>query len=133
MAVFATVVLAAFLFEDDDLVVFLVLENGCTDESAGDEGRADFCAAAVAEQHDFFKLDGGTCFTGEQLDFDDIVLLDAVLFSTGFDDCVHSYDRFISIVYRMLHKWLPEGIPLRDMGIYLLSSLCQDIWLYIGQ
>ena len=61
--------------------------------------RPDLGFAFAANQQHFVQRDSGAFFGVEQLDFNNIVFLDAVLFTTGFDDCVHSYNRFISIVY----------------------------------
>jgi hypothetical protein len=99
MAVLAAIVLTALFLEDDNFVAFLVLDDRRANACAREEGRADFCAAAATEEENFFQLDGRTFFAVEQLDFNDIVFLDAVLFTACLDDCVHSYDRFISSVY----------------------------------
>ena len=99
MAVFTAIVLAAFLFEDDNFVVFDVIDDFSRNESARKVGSADFGFAVAADEHDFFDFNSVAFFGVQQVHAQDIVLLNAILLTTGFNDCVHNYDRFISSVY----------------------------------
>ena len=104
MAVFAAIVLTAFLFEDDDLVVFFLVEHGGLDACARNCRRTDFSAAGAADEQNMVERDRAALGCVEQLDFNDVVFRDAILLTTGFNDCVHDnitvYFQVFSGVFR---------------------------------
>lgn len=89
MAVFTAIVLTTLLFEDDDFIVFDLVDNSCLDRSARHGGGADLGIAFGADEQDLIKRDGVAFFSFQQFDMQNVVFLDAILFSTGFNDCVH--------------------------------------------
>ena len=94
MAVFTAVVLTTFLLEDDDFVILLLVDNGGCYRGARNCRGADLGGARFADQQNVIQRDGAVLGCVELLDFNNVVLLDAILLTTGFNDCVHdSYFR----------------------------------------
>lgn len=90
MAALFLVLLAAFLFENDDFFVTFVLEDGRVDAGAVHEGRAKASFRAFAEAEDF--LDGDRVARLRILiaiHLEDVALGDGKLASLGFDYGFH--------------------------------------------
>ena len=102
VTVFTAIVLAALLFEDDDFIIFLLVQHGGLDTGARNSGRADFCIAIVtADEQNVIQRDRAANFGDEFFHFDDIVFGNSILLTTGFNDCVHEFNPLVSkVVYR---------------------------------
>jgi hypothetical protein len=82
------VLLLALVVEDEELVATAFGDNLGYDLGAGEVGLE--LALIEGDGDDFGELDGAVVVLG-LLDADGVAGGDAVLFTTGFDDCVHSF------------------------------------------
>ncbi len=87
------VVLATLFLEDDDLIALLLFQHFSGDTCAVDQRCADRQALAVVHCQDFAQLDSGAGIAVQFFDGKNIVFRNAVLFSAGFDHCVHYFFR----------------------------------------
>src|SRR2546423_6963772 len=87
VAVRALVLLAALLFEDDDLVAATVVNDCRLNARALDSGRADL-HAVVAADDEGFEFDCLARLLVERRHANGCALFDAKLFAAGTDDCV---------------------------------------------
>src|SRR5438874_3329761 len=95
VAVLAAVIVAALLFEDDDLDAAALLDKLGADRGAIDERRPGRQFGALAADHqDLAQFDRGAGFADELLDRDHVVLGDLVLFAAGADHCKHDRNRY---------------------------------------
>lgn len=101
VAALAAVVVAAFFLENHDLVVAIVLNDLGLHGRAGNKRGANF----VANHDDIVQRDGFARIIGKAFNGDFIALGDAVLFSAGFNDCVHGI---------VLEKLLCSGAEYTD-------------------
>jgi hypothetical protein len=89
VAYFAAYLLAAFVFKSDDFRAADLLQEFAYDSAFGDVRGAYFSVIAVMNKEDVLKLDfviGGRL---KELNFDNVVFLHSILFSTAFDNRVH--------------------------------------------
>lgn len=90
VALFALVLFAALLFEDDDLVAATVLDDRGGDARALDRGRARL-EAVVGGDDERFEFDRLAGLLVEQGDAHGLALRDAELFAARPDDCVSHF------------------------------------------
>lgn len=89
----ALVALATLLLEDDDLVIFFVLEDGRLDAGAVDERAAKLSVCAFAHHEDFVEIDGVACFRSrEGVNLEDVTFSDSKLAALSSDCGFH--DKF---------------------------------------
>src|SRR5690606_3795043 len=89
MAQGATVVLAALLLEDRNLLAAGLLDHLGIHHCPRNGRGADGDALVAANQQHLFELKSGTSLSGQALDLEHLVLGDLVLLAAGFDHCVH--------------------------------------------
>ncbi len=85
----ATVLFAPFEFNHADLVSAAVLQNFGGDPGAIDKRCPDFDLISVRHQQDFREFNVPAWVSGKGLDVEFIARTDTVLFSAGFNDCMH--------------------------------------------
>ena len=91
-------VLLGLVGEDSDFLGLAVLDDFGIDLGALDIGRTDFDAVVSANCEDLVKYDFVVCFDVELLDVELLAGFDLVLFSAGFNDCLHCV---IILCYRL--------------------------------
>ena len=84
------IALATLLFEDDDLLVFLVFENGHLDGCALDERGAEACVRTFTDHEDFDDVDRVTGYRIRVgVYFEDIAFSYSELATLCFDSGFH--------------------------------------------